>query len=124
MKNLLNSIGLAAFSVLFTFSACNNKPAETETATEEQAAAAEAPVTAPAADTAKKMADNDKFFTIKTSAGNITVKLYKECPLHQENFSKLVDENFYNGVLFHRVIKGFMVQTGDPDSKAAEPNTI
>ncbi len=124
MKNLFNSIGLAAFSLLLTLGACNNKPAESETTTEEEVVATEAPVVAPAVDTTKKMATEDKFFSIKTTAGKITIRLYKECPLHQANFTKLVNEKFFDGVLFHRVMKGFMIQTGDPDSKAAVPNTI
>jgi cyclophilin family peptidyl-prolyl cis-trans isomerase len=57
---------------------------------------------------------------IKTSAGDIVVKLYNETPLHMANFIKLVNEKYYNGVLFHRVIKDFMVQTGDPKSKTAK----
>lgn len=58
---------------------------------------------------------------IKTSLGDITVLLYDETPLHKENFLKLVDEKFYDNVLFHRIIKGFMIQTGDPTSKTATP---
>jgi cyclophilin family peptidyl-prolyl cis-trans isomerase len=56
---------------------------------------------------------------IKTTAGDILIKLYNETPLHQKNFLKLVNEKYYDGVLFHRVIKDFMIQTGDPDSKTA-----
>lgn len=56
---------------------------------------------------------------IKTSLGDIKVLLYDDTPIHKENFLKLVKEGYYNGVLFHRVIKDFMVQTGDPDSKNA-----
>jgi cyclophilin family peptidyl-prolyl cis-trans isomerase len=56
--------------------------------------------------------------------GNITVALYNETPLHRANFVKLVKEKFYDGILFHRVIKGFMIQTGDPDSKKAEPGAM
>jgi len=56
---------------------------------------------------------------IKTSMGDITIVLYNETPLHQKNFVKLVNEKFYDGVLFHRVIKQFMIQAGDPDSKTA-----
>ena len=56
---------------------------------------------------------------IETSLGSISIKLYNETPLHRDNFIKLVNEGFYNQVLFHRVIKGFMVQAGDPDSKGA-----
>ena len=53
---------------------------------------------------------------ITTSLGNITVRLYDETPLHRDNFLKLAKEGFYNGTLFHRVIRDFMVQGGDPDS--------
>lgn len=56
---------------------------------------------------------------IETSAGDIVVKLYNETPLHRDNFIKLVENGTYNGVLFHRVIKDFMIQAGDPDSKNA-----
>lgn len=56
---------------------------------------------------------------IETTLGDITVKLYNETPLHRDNFIKLAKEGMYNGTLFHRVIKDFMVQAGDPDSKNA-----
>ena len=56
---------------------------------------------------------------IKTTAGNVIIRLYDETPLHQKNFIKLVNEKYYDGVLFHRVIKDFMIQAGDPDSKTA-----
>lgn len=51
--------------------------------------------------------------------GDIMVRLYDETPLHRDNFLKLVKENYYDGTLFHRVIKDFMIQGGDPDSKGA-----
>jgi len=54
---------------------------------------------------------------IVTSEGTIRVKLYKETPGHRDNFVKLASEGFYDGILFHRVIKGFMIQTGDPNTK-------
>lgn len=56
---------------------------------------------------------------IKTTEGDITVRLYDETPLHRDNFLKLAKDGFYNGTLFHRVIKDFMIQGGDPDSKGA-----
>ena len=56
-------------------------------------------------------------FDIVTDMGTIRVKLYKETPKHRDNFVKLASEGFYNGVLFHRVIDGFMIQTGDPLTK-------
>ena len=58
---------------------------------------------------------------IKTTAGDIKVLLYDDTPQHRDNFVKLAKEGYYDGVLFHRVIKDFMVQTGDPDSKNAQP---
>ena len=56
---------------------------------------------------------------IKTSQGNVEIILYNETPKHKENFIKLVNENFYDSTLFHRVIKDFMVQGGDPNSRGA-----
>ena len=56
---------------------------------------------------------------IETSAGNIVVKLYNETPQHRDNFIKLAEDGTYEGTLFHRVIKDFMIQAGDPDSKNA-----
>ena len=58
---------------------------------------------------------------ISTSLGDITVKLYDETPLHRDNFHKLVKEGYYNGTIFHRVIKDFMIQGGDPDSRDPQP---
>jgi len=56
---------------------------------------------------------------IKTSMGDVKVLLYDETPGHRDNFVKLVKEKFYNDILFHRVIKDFMIQTGDPVSVGA-----
>jgi cyclophilin family peptidyl-prolyl cis-trans isomerase len=56
---------------------------------------------------------------IKTSHGDVVIALYNETPKHKENFIKLVNESFYNNTLFHRVIKDFMIQGGDPNSKGA-----
>lgn len=56
---------------------------------------------------------------ITTSLGDIVVRLYDETPAHRDNFIKLAREGFYNGTLFHRVIKEFMIQGGDPESKGA-----
>lgn len=57
--------------------------------------------------------------TLKTSLGDITLRLYDETPLHRDNFVKLAGEGYYDGTLFHRVIAGFMIQGGDPNSKGA-----
>ncbi len=58
---------------------------------------------------------------LKTTYGDIIIALYDDTPAHKANFEKLVKEKFYDGVLFHRIIKGFMIQGGDPDSKTAKP---
>ena len=62
---------------------------------------------------------NEQFVIISTSYGDMKLKLYNETPAHRDNFIKLVKDEFYNGTLFHRVIKDFMIQGGDPDSKGA-----
>ena len=59
----------------------------------------------------------------ETTEGNIRVMLYDDTPIHRDNFLKLVNEQFYDSLLFHRVIKSFMIQGGDPTSKTAEPGT-
>ncbi len=56
---------------------------------------------------------------IETNKGDIVVELYNETPKHRDNFIKLVNDGTYEGTLFHRVIKNFMIQAGDPDSKTA-----
>lgn len=58
---------------------------------------------------------------ITTDYGTMVVMLYNETPLHRDNFVKLVKQGFYDNLLFHRVIKAFMIQGGDPDSKNAAP---
>ncbi len=58
---------------------------------------------------------------IETTKGNMTVVLYDDTPLHRDNFVKLAESGFYEELLFHRVIKNFMIQGGDPMSKNAAP---
>jgi cyclophilin family peptidyl-prolyl cis-trans isomerase len=61
---------------------------------------------------------------ITTDLGNMTVKLYNATPQHRDNFIKLVKQGFYDSLMFHRVIKGFMIQGGDPESKNAAPGVM
>jgi peptidyl-prolyl cis-trans isomerase B (cyclophilin B) len=61
--------------------------------------------------------NKDYIVTLKTSEGDMKIYLYDETPRHKENFIKLAKDGFYDGVLFHRVIKDFMIQTGDPNTK-------
>ena len=58
---------------------------------------------------------------LQTTMGDIRIALFNETPLHRDNFIKLVREGKYDGVLFHRVIKDFMIQTGDLGSVNAKP---
>ncbi|RNL50601.1 peptidylprolyl isomerase [Pedobacter jejuensis] len=66
----------------------------------------------------------NRYIRIKTEFGECIVKLYNETPLHRDNFLKLTKEGYYNGTLFHRVIKDFMIQGGDPDSRNAKPDSL
>ena len=69
-------------------------------------------------------ADNETKVLIKTTVGDVTIKLYNETPKHRDNFIKLVNEHFYDSILFHRVIKDFMVQAGDPEPKNADKGVL
>ena len=75
-----------------------------------------------AAKSPAEMTDStDATVLFHTSMGDITIRLYGDTPRHRDNFLKLVKDGTFNGVLFHRVINDFMVQTGDPDSRDASP---
>ena len=65
--------------------------------------------------------DRKKDVLLETSMGNIWIRLSDSTPLHRDNFIKLVKTNYYPGILFHRVIQNFMIQSGDPDSRGAAP---
>lgn len=64
---------------------------------------------------------NNRMVLIETTLGNIEIELYDSTPAHRDNFIKLAEEGFYDGLLFHRVIPGFIAQGGDPDSKNSPP---
>ena len=68
----------------------------------------------------KPAASKERLVEIKTDYGTMVVRLYDSTPLHRDNFIKLVKEGFYDSLLFHRVIQGFMIQGGDPESKYAD----
>lgn len=61
---------------------------------------------------------------LTTDSGTIVLRLYDQTPLHRDNFIKLVKQHYYDSLLFHRVIKNFMIQGGDPDSKNAKPGIM
>jgi len=71
---------------------------------------------------AQKKSKKDYLVTLKTKYGSTHLVLYDNTPLHKANFIKLVQKKFYDSLLFHRIIDGFMIQGGDPESKSAQPN--
>ena len=99
-----NTLSLLTFSIIFmSMSSCaqaQNKPQKNDIAPQKE---------------------KEVMLKIETSKGSMTVKLYNETPQHRDNFVKLAKEGYYNGTLFHRVIKEFMIQGGDPDSRNATP---
>ena len=105
-------------AVVLIAAACGNKK-KAEAAAEEQAAAEAEQVKQDSIKVEKKLSDlaEEPVFDIVTNYGTIKIKLYKDTPLHKANFAKLALSGFYDGLLFHRVINGFMIQGGDPLTK-------
>jgi len=69
--------------------------------------------------------NNEKtFVSVKTTHGDITIRLYDETPLHRDNFIRLVNAAYYDGISFHRIIKGFMVQAGDYSAKKGATRSL
>lgn len=124
MKKLI-AIILCCAGVALILGGCKNsgKKAEEETKaaelTKTEQAKADSIAAAKQAELMEKIAQlpEEPVFDIVTSEGVISVKLYKDTPLHRENFEKLALNGFYDSLLFHRVINGFMIQGGDPLTK-------
>ncbi|MFZ4455753.1 MAG: peptidylprolyl isomerase [Bacteroidales bacterium] len=72
-------------------------------------------------DTTDTKTEKQSQVVIETNFGTMKIALYNDTPAHRDNFIKLASEGFFNETLFHRVIKGFMIQGGDPDSRNADP---
>ena len=68
--------------------------------------------------------NNNTIISLKTSLGDIKIKLYDSTPLHRDNFIRLINSGFYDGVSFHRVIKNFMIQAGDPSTKSVSSKNL
>lgn len=66
-------------------------------------------------------APHDCLLELETTLGTMTIKLHDATPQHRDNFIKLAETEFYDGTIFHRVINGFMIQAGDPESRTAKP---
>lgn len=123
MKHI-KTIFIAAFALVAA--SCGNNAQKAKEAAEREQAIADSLAQVEAA--AKEVAFEEFFatlpeepvFDIVTNMGTIKVKLYAQTPIHRKNFAKLAYTGFYDGVLFHRVINGFMIQGGDPNSKDPE----
>ncbi|MBN2682943.1 MAG: peptidylprolyl isomerase [Bacteroidales bacterium] len=109
MKKSLIGLGIILISFSSCFKASKTASDETKSSTEQ--------VQEP-----EKIESN--IVLITTSLGNIKIKLYDETPIHRDNFLKLVSESYYDSLIFHRVIKNFMIQGGDPDSRNAAPGKV
>ncbi len=74
--------------------------------------------------TKKSPVSKERLVELSTNYGTMIMKLYDSTPLHRDNFIKLVQSGFYDSLLFHRVIQGFMIQGGDPQSKNADSTAM
>lgn len=104
IRNLFLSLLVAIFAF-----GCSNKVADKNIATEPKE---------------EETKEKTTMVIISTDLGEMKAVLYNETPLHKENFIKLAKEGYFDGCLFHRVIDGFMIQGGDPDSKTAKPGQM
>ncbi len=122
-KHLISIICIAGAMVLAASCGGSQKKAAQEAAEQavldslEQVAAAEK---AEKVRVTMEALPEEPVFDIVTNMGTMKIKLYSQTPLHRGNFSKLALSGYYDGLLFHRVINGFMIQAGDPLSKDPE----
>lgn len=113
---IISIISLLVFISFAFFSCKNTQSGETVQPKETKEASTQATDSTTLAFDPATLSE-EPVFDIETSEGTIKVKLYKETPLHRDNFIKLASERFYDNILFHRVIKNFMIQVGDPYTK-------
>lgn len=112
---ILLIIGALSYVILGSSTGCQPKSTPLENLPQEDSQVTK--------ETIKDMPDNSNAHVkITTKFGDMIVELFDETPQHRDNFLKLVDEGYYNDLIFHRVIKNFMIQGGDPDSRGAAPN--
>lgn len=118
-KHFFLTAAAIVFSIALT--SCGQRQAKTDKTAEETAARTAATKsdtsTIEPTDTVMNKEIENPLYEIHTSMGTITVMLYRETPLHLANFENLVKRGYYDGILFHRVIPGFMIQVGDPLTK-------
>lgn len=110
------SIAMLCAAGLFSAGCNNTKETQINTQTDQGSMKTDAYYTGPELDALSS--NPNRLVLIETKLGKIKVQLFdKVAPKHVANFTKLVSEGFYNGITFHRIIPGFMVQAGDPNSK-------
>ncbi|MBP5483766.1 MAG: peptidylprolyl isomerase [Bacteroidales bacterium] len=102
-------------AALLAIAGCKTRTNKADNEAAEEAAVE--PTDTVAAIKASKALPEEPVFDIVTNMGTIRVKLYKDTPKHRDNFEKLALSGYYDNVLFHRVINGFMIQGGDPFTK-------
>lgn len=122
-KLLLPVIGAISFAILGSASGCGGeKSAENADVNSVVAEVSEEVAEIAAEEIPAAIAIEKKDYKVKisTSFGDMVAILYDETPQHRDNFVKLANEGFYNDLLFHRVMKNFMIQGGDPDSRGAQ----
>lgn len=129
MKHLLFKALIVAAAAALVLG-CGNKAkkvqaaAEAEQARQDSIAAAQKAAKEKSAMEIMKTLPEEPEFDIITNMGTITIKLYSKTPKHRDNFEKLALTGYYDGLLFHRVINGFMIQGGDPNTKESTPEAI
>jgi len=126
--SLLLAVALTACSQTSDSATTDTAAAAASETTATQAATDTTPAAAPATETAQPAtamsAYTDKVAEIKTDAGEIHIRFFPDvAPNHVKNFIDLAQKGFYNGTKFHRVIPGFMIQGGDPNTISGNPNT-
>jgi cyclophilin family peptidyl-prolyl cis-trans isomerase len=121
----MRNIFLISLLAVFALAACNNQNTNEEKTKKPVVKKEIKSESATNTSTTARQTDSEKEkgqkALLSTRFGDMTILLYDETPKHRDNFIKLVKEGFYNGTLFHRVIRDFMIQGGDPESKGAAP---
>lgn len=121
LTKIMGILALAGMTAVVA--GCGNKKAEqaakaaAEKAHADSLAAVEQAQKAKSAEEKMALLGDEPVFDIETSLGVVKVKLYSKTPLHRANFEKLALTGYYDGLLFHRVINGFMIQGGDPNTR-------
>ena len=106
---------------IFVFYGCKSGKSVTSTA---NSPSEPSKLSASALKELKEKYSTENLVIISTPYGEMIARLFNETPQHRDNFLKLTENKFYDSLLFHRVINNFMIQGGDPDSKAAKADKI